>query len=298
MNILILTGGSSSERTVSLISAKSVKNALIENGHKVKIYDLKNSYQNIIHISKNFDILFPVLHGEEGEGGELHKFLGKLNKPIVGTRNYKGLKEGWYKLPFKKFCQKNNIPTAKWKPIRTQQDIISFGFPCVLKASNGGSSREVQILKLPKDLKSNQCMRLIKSTVPLYVETYLQGTEITVGILGNIALPVIQVVAPKGSWLSYKTKYSGKTRDIADAPSLDAKTKKLAQKITLMIHNKLQLGDYSRTDFIVYKNIPYALEVNTIPGLTPISAFPKAASAAKIKYNCLIENLVRFAVKR
>ena len=104
MKVLLITGGNSSERVVSLISARNVKKALEENGHAVKLYDLVNGYKSIIKLSKNFDVLFPVLHGEEGEGGKLHKFLSKLKKPIVGTRNFKGLQKAWYKIPFKRYC--------------------------------------------------------------------------------------------------------------------------------------------------------------------------------------------------
>src|SRR3989344_9207361 len=147
MRIILITGGNSSERKVSLKSAKNVKKALKENGHKVKLYDLRDGYEKLKETALQFDVLFPVLHGEEGEGGKLHEFLSKINKPIVGTRNYKGLQEAWYKIPFKKYCDTNGILTSPWKIVKTKQDIIDFGLPCVLKASNGGSSHEVVILK-------------------------------------------------------------------------------------------------------------------------------------------------------
>src|ERR1035437_4153837 len=115
MKVLLITGGNSSERTVSLNSVSNVEKALIENGHKVFVYDLRMKYEPLREISKDFDVLFPVLHGEEGEGGKLHEFLAKLNKPIVGTRNYKGLQNAWYKIPFKEYCDKNRIKTSPWK---------------------------------------------------------------------------------------------------------------------------------------------------------------------------------------
>ena len=97
MKVLVITGGDSSEREVSLTSAKNVQKALKENGHDVKQYDLRKGYEPIIKLAKSFEILFPVLHGEEGEGGQLHEFISKINKPIVGTRNHKGLTKAWYK---------------------------------------------------------------------------------------------------------------------------------------------------------------------------------------------------------
>ncbi len=111
------------------MSAKNVKNALLKNGHNVKIYDLKNGYENIKYLAKGYDILFPVLHGEEGEGGKLHKYISKIKKPIVGGRNYKEFKKAWYKISFKRFCDKNKIITSPWKIVKNDKDVLnSFGF--------------------------------------------------------------------------------------------------------------------------------------------------------------------------
>ena len=132
MQVLVITGGNSSERKISLFSARFVIKALKKSGYNTKAYDLQKGYGPLRKIAENFDVLFPVLHGQEGEGGKLHKFLSKLGKPVVGSTNYKGFEQGWYKIPFKKYCDKNNILTAKWEKIKTEKDILKFGFPCVL----------------------------------------------------------------------------------------------------------------------------------------------------------------------
>ncbi|PIR80408.1 MAG: hypothetical protein COU25_00160 [Candidatus Levybacteria bacterium CG10_big_fil_rev_8_21_14_0_10_35_13] len=295
MKILILTGGNSSERRISFLSAKNVKNALIENGHKVKVYDLRKGYESIKKISKDFDFLFPVLHGEEGEGGILHKYLSTIKKPIVGTRNYKGFEKGWYKIPFKKFCDKNGIKTAPWKVVKSKKDIFEFDFPCVLKASGGGSSREVIILKSKKDVLRLDIKKILNLTTSIFVERYFPGIEVTVGILNNKALPAIEIIPAKGEWFSYKNKYASTTKEIPFAPSLTPKQQILVQKIALKIHKSFKLGTYSRSDFIVYKNVPYVLEVNTIPGLTAGSLIPKAAKAAGISFNNFVEILLKNA---
>ena len=295
MNVLLISGGYSSERTVSLASAKNVKKALKENGHKVKLYDLKDGYEPIIQLSKDFDVFFPVLHGEEGEGGKLHKFLSRLKKPVVGSKNYKGFQNAWYKIPFKKFCDKNGIRTAEWKIVKTKRNIIKFGFPCVLKSSNGGSAREVVILKSKADLSKNVVNNLLISKNPLFVEKYLPGTEVTVGILNGNALPLIEIIPPKNSWFSYKNRYNNKSEEIPLAPSVDKKIQENLQAITLKIHKKFDLGSYSRMDYMVYKDAPFIFEVNTIPGLTPGSLFPKQAKAAGISFNQLMELLIKSA---
>ncbi|MFA5933353.1 MAG: ATP-grasp domain-containing protein [Microgenomates group bacterium] len=297
MNILLITGGLSSERSVSLISASEVKKALEKNNHHVQMFDIKNSAKKLSELINNCDVVFPVLHGEDGEGGELQKFLLKSGKPYVGG-DPKGLKLGWYKIPFKEFCDKNNIPTASWKKIKTIQDVIDFGLPCVAKSTNGGSSKEVAILKNSIDLKKKIFLNLFKLNQSLYTERFLPGTEITVGILGDKALPVVEIIPPEGSWFDFKNKYSGKTKEIVDTPNLSAKIKKQSQEIALKIHQTLNLGQYSRIDFIVVNDIPYVLEVNIIPGMTPNSLFPKAALAAGFTFPKLIQKLVELSLHK
>ncbi len=291
MKIFIITGGTAPERSISLKSAKNVSERLIKSGHKTKLYDIKYGYENIEKNSKEFDVLFPILHGQEGEGGKLHKFLNLLNKPIVGTRDYEGLKNGWYKIPFKKFASKNNLPTSDWRKIKTEKDIEEFGFPCVLKASHGGSSLEVQILLSNKNLDDKNTQRLLNSNFKIYVEKYIKGVEFTVGILNNKPLPVIEIIPPNGEWFSYKNKYTN-TKEIPYAPSVPKNKQKQAQEIALFIHKHFNFGTYSRIDFIYADGIPYALEANTIPGLTEKSLMPKAALAAGISFKELINILI------
>ena len=302
MKILVITGGTSSERRISFLSARAVKKGLEEVGYKVQLFDFKkkNQLKNVI---KKFDVIFPVLHGEEGEGGDLQKYLAELGKPYVGG-SWKGFKKGWHKIPFKEFCKENNITTAPWKEVKNQADLIKFGFPSVLKSSNGGSSREVIILKSANDIKNSLCQNLLKSGLLLFVEKYLPGVEVTVGILGNQALPILEIIPPKGGWFDYKNKYNGQTQEIPHAPSVSPELKRLVQKIALEIHQKLDLGPYSRIDFIIstlrlhpkgVKLTPYVLEVNTIPGFTSQSLFPKAAQAAGISFPKLLDKMIKMA---
>ncbi len=292
MKVLLITGGNSSEREVSLNSAHNVKAALEKNNHQVLLYDLRQGYDGIKETALQFETIFPVLHGEEGEGGQLHEFLNKIDKPIVGTRNYKGLADAWYKIPFKKYCDKKGIKTPYWKIIKNKQNILSFGLPCVLKTSNGGSSREVTIVKDQADLNSSEVKRILDIKAELFVEEYINGIEVTVGILDNKALPLIEIVPPAGEFFNYENKYTGKTQEIPFAPSLDKKLQNKIQKLTLQIHKHFNLGTYSRTDFMVYQNIPYVLDVNTIPGLTSESLLPKEATAADINFNEFLEILL------
>jgi len=295
MRILILTGGNSSERTVSLTSARNVKKALLENGHQVKLYDLTRGHQGIVDAAKKIDILFPVLHGEEGEGGPLHKFLSKIDKPIVGTRNYNGLDKAWHKIPFKQYCDKNHVTTPAWKIVRNKKDISKFGFPCVLKASNGGSSREVAILKSKAELEKFTTQKILKSGVPLFVEKYIKGIEITVGILNGKVLPFLEIIPPNNDWFNYKNKYDGSSQEIPFAPSVSKIIQQQVAKIFLKIQKHFNLGSYFRADFIVSDGNAYVLDINTIPGLTPGSLFPKQALAAGFTFRQMLEELINCA---
>ena len=292
MKVLVITGGTSSERRISFMSARQVKKGLEETSHKVVLFDLKKGYKQLREIVRNFDVVFPVVHGEEGEGGKLQAFLASIRVKFIGG-DPKGFKKGWYKISFKKFCDKNHIPTSPWKMVKNKQDILSFGFPSVLKSSSGGSSREVVILKSPQNFQQNLFKKLLKSKLPLFVEKYLDGVEVTVGILENQALPVVEIIPPEDGWFDYQNKYWGGTKEIPHAPSLDEEIKIEIQKIALKIHMTLNLGHYSRIDFIVSNGKPYVLEVNTIPGLTASSLFPKAAQAVGISFPELLDKMIK-----
>ncbi len=294
MKILIITGGTTSERQISLLSAKQVQKTLEKEKHRVSLFDLKKGYSALKKLLPEFDICFPVLHGEEGEGGKLQGFL-KENKARYVGGDPKGFQEGWFKISFKKFCDKNKITTSPWKVVKNLSEIKSFGFPAVLKSSSGGSSKEVIILKSPNDLKKKSCLELISSRFDLFVEKYLPGTEATVAILDNKALPVIEIIPPKGSWFNFRNKYSGKTKEIVGAPSLTENMKKRLQKIALLIHQKLNLGPYSRIDFIISNKVPFVLEINTIPGLTTESLFPKAAKSAGLPFPKLMDKIAQIS---
>lgn len=291
MNILIVTGGSSSERKISVASAKAVKEACKENSFKAKLFDLKKGYRQLKEVAYHFDLIFPVLHGEEGEGGTLQKFLLSLKRPFIGG-SWKGYRTGWYKIAFKKYCDKNQLPTAKWKIIKDVPDIIKFGFPSVLKTSNGGSSREVAILQNEKDLKKPIVKHILSLSQPVFVEQFVEGVEITVAVLNGEALPVVEIIPPEGKWFDYQSKYSGATRELPNAPSLNSSIRRHAQLLAEKIHKDHSLGHMSRIDMIVKNNQIFLLEVNTIPGMTAESLLPKAAQAAGLSFSKLIKKLI------
>jgi D-alanine-D-alanine ligase len=298
MKVLIITGGNSSERKISLISARMVKEGLSKNGHAVTMFDFKKGYPALKKIIGEFDIIFPVMHGGEGEDGVLYRFLRSTKKPFVGS-DPSGAKIAFDKILFKKYCDKKKIPTADWKIIKTEKDISRFGFPCVLKAAAGGSSHEVVLLHSSKDVSSAKAKAILAASDSFFVEKLIKGTEITIGVVLGKALPVMEIIPPENTWFDYKNKYSGKSKEVPFAPSISQQMQRRVQRIALRIHRDLKLGSYSRTDIIVKNNTPYVLEVNTPGGVgfTPESLLPKAAKAAGMSFERLVEAILQDAHK-
>ncbi|HUC02020.1 MAG TPA: hypothetical protein VMA75_03895 [Candidatus Paceibacterota bacterium] len=294
MNILIVTGGNSSERKISLISAGMVAKALRRNGHRVKMFDFRKGYAELKKLVRDFDIIFPVIHGKEGEDGTLYGFLRAREMRFVGS-DPKGARTASNKILFKKYCEKKRIPTAGWKIIKTGKDIVRFGFPCVLKAATGGSSHEVALLYSARDLANPKVKKILKLHDTFFVERLIDGTEITMGIVLGKAYPVVEIVPPKGSLFNYQNKYSGRSKEIPFAPSVNKSVQKKAQQIALRIHQDLKLGSYSRTDAMVKDGKIYILETNTPGGvgLTPHSLLPKSAKAIGISFEQLVEQMLK-----
>jgi len=152
-------------------------------------------------------------------------------------------------------------------------------------------------LRSAKDLLSTAYQRLLESGLKLFIEDYINGTEITVGIFKNKALPVLEIIPPRGGWFDYKNKYSGETQEIPNSVDIDKKLAKKAQDVALKIHRAFDLGAYSRIDFIVSKGKVYVLELNTIPGLTKNSLFPKMIRATGSTFEEFIKEMIDMAIK-
>jgi D-alanine-D-alanine ligase len=273
-----------------------VRDALKKNGHKAVIFDFKKGMGALKRAVHNCDVVFPVMHGKEGEDGTLYAYLKTTKKPFVGS-DPKGAHIAFDKILFKKYCNKRRVATARWEIVKNAKEVQEFGFPSVLKAASGGSSHEVALLRSTLDVKDSKVKKILRLKDSFYVEKLIDGVEITIGVLGGRALPVIEIVPPGEGWFDYENKYSGKSQELVYAPSVPTYLQSKAQKIAEMIHEDLKLGSYSRTDVIVKDGILYVLEINTPGGvgLTPQSLFPKAAKASGLTFEQLIETIIENA---
>ncbi len=292
MKILVVCGGDSREREVSIVTGNAVYNALLKSFSNVECYICKTSSDCVLEILKRKpDVVFIALHGSWGEDGRLVSALELLGIRHTAS-DFQSSCIAMNKYLTKLLLKENGICTANATLIRTldQVDTIT-SFPVCIKPNREGSSIGVEFASTEEELKK-KVTHLLGEFNELIVEEKLVGKELTVGILNDTVFPVIEIQPLKGFY-NYENKYtSGNTRYIipADIPTSIAE---LTQETAKRAYDTLGCKSCARVDIILHKNIPYVLEVNTVPGMTPTSLIPKAAKA----YGMSFEELVRIMVE-
>lgn len=298
LRIAVLCGGTSSERKISLRSGKAVFGALNRAGFKATRLDPKNWPKTLAGLKK-VDVAFVALHGRGGEDGVLQKKLDKLNIPYIGSDAVSSF-NAFDKAISKKIFIKNFIPTPPGVVVPSphwQKKFALLKPPLFVKPAKEGSSIGVfEIEDLSRG--AEKVKRSLKRFKSLLVEKKIEGREFTVGILGDQALPVVEM-RPKHAFYDYKSKYTkGMTKYQVPAQISKTLTRKM-QAFALKAHKSLGLRDFSRVDIMVDRQgKPFVLEANSIPGFTELSLLPKAAQAAGISFEELCARLVGFALKR
>ncbi|NPA39075.1 MAG: D-alanine--D-alanine ligase [Thermodesulfobacteria bacterium] len=301
LKIALLAGGTSSEREVSLKGAKAVKKALEELGYEYEFFDPAKDLSELAKKAKTFDCAFLVLHGPGGEDGKIQGFLESIGLKYQGA-GVLGSALAMHKGVAKTLYSSAGIKVPKGKTFFKTSDIteiVNFskelGFPLVVKPASQGSSIGLYIVKNSEELE-HACKSVWKIDSEVLIEEYLRGKEITVGVLENTALPVVEIIPKQSETFDYKTKYTpGLAEEICPAPISSFLTEK-AQKIALKCHEVLKLRHYSRTDMLIIDDEVYVLETNTIPGMTETSLLPLAASTIGISFTNLVEKLISLAL--
>lgn len=295
--VLVLMGGGSSEREVSLLSGENVVKNLDKQKYEAVPFILKENNENLWEIAKiKPDVVFIALHGTYGEDGSMQGSLELMGIPYTGS-GVLASALGMNKIYFKKYIASENIQTAKCLTIKDYNADIPLKFPYVVKPVNGGSSVGVSIINGEAD-KRTAFESAFKYDEEAIVEEFIKGTEITCAVLGNdkpIALPIVEII-PKNEFFDYEAKYTeGKSEEIVPARLSGDLTEKV-QEIAVKVHKLIGCRGFSRTDMIIKSDVPYVLEINTIPGLTPASLFPKAAAAAGISFPKLLDKIIQLAL--
>jgi D-alanine-D-alanine ligase len=307
--IVVLAGGISHERDVSLRSGRRVADGLLERGHTVILRDPDASLLAYLEAS-NPEIIWPVLHGASGEDGALLALLDTLSMPYVGS-DPSACRLAWHKPTAKVIVARAGfatpesitLPRDTFRELGAGQvlDLIErkFGNDLVVKPAMGGSAQGVSIVSSPEELRRGVVEAYTYGDVAL-IERRIHGTEISVGIIdignGPVALPVVEI-EPRLGIYSYDARYNaGETNFYAPARLSPAATE-LAQKTALEIHEVLGLRHISRIDLIIDESgVAYFLEANVLPGLTETSLMPQAILAAGLDLGEVYEALAEKAV--
>ncbi|RPJ35146.1 MAG: D-alanine--D-alanine ligase [Verrucomicrobiaceae bacterium] len=287
--IAVLMGGPGSERQVSLASGKAVLKALQGLGLDAVPVDVTSPS---INLPPGTGLAFNVIHGTFGEDGQLQQMLEDMGVPYTGA-GVQSSRTAFDKNLAKAAFVAAGVPTPRAEIIDVSAgpQLPSFPAPFVVKPPREGSSVGVNIVKDPS--KAEAAMAdAAKYGNDILVEEFIEGMELTVGILNDTALPVIHIIPPEGVY-DMATKYpwlSGKTTGsqyICPA-DLDEATTRAVQQAALAAHRSLGVEIYSRVDVLLdARNRPFVLEANTIPGMTETSLLPKAAAAIGIDFPTL-----------
>lgn len=350
MKIVVLAGGLSTERAVSLVTGTSVCKALRENGHRAILVDLFLGLENVpadpealfdapdglcpaskieaiapdlpavkasrrdqsdrlfgpnvLKLCSLADIVFLGLHGQDGEDGRVQATFDLLGIKYTGG-GYLASGLAMDKSMTKRMMDCAGIPTAPWQdiPFYTEADIPALvkrlEVPCAVKVVNGGSSLGVALPDTKEELE-NALHAMLQYGSHIIVEKKIAGRELTIAVLGNQALPAVEIL-PTEKDFDYTAKYqAGGAQELCPAPITPEQQAKLGT-LALKLHQTLGLEVYSRTDFLLDSDGHFwCLEINSLPGMTPASLVPKEAAAIGMSYNQLCEEIVRlsYGIKR
>jgi D-alanine-D-alanine ligase len=298
-NVIVLSGGTSDEREISLRSGEAVAKALEESGHQVTTLDPAKGLDNLLADLQKADAVFPVLHGKGGEDGTLQAFLEKHSVPYVGPDSQASTL-CYDKAKYIELLQKNNIlaPDTALVNLREFQDSALSKKPFVLKPNDGGSSIDTFIVRDMSTSDDAAIMDAFSRHKRLLLQELINGAEITVAVLGEEALPVIEIIPPENGEFDYENKYNGQTQELCPPENVSEGQQVEAQKLSMRIHKLTGCRDMSRTDIIVTPaGKLYILETNTIPGLTEESLLPKAGKTAGYSMPELCDKLVQSALQ-
>lgn len=287
--VAVLMGGPSTEREVSLRSGAAVARGLRTAGYDVAEVDV---------VGRDFELpagvqaVFIALHGEFGEDGTVQTLLKTRGIPYTGSCP-EASKASFDKRITKEILSRKGIPTPAYEILRRGEK-RSLALPVVIKPPCQGSTIGIHRI-LREDEWERGAADAFKYGSEIIVESYIAGRELTVGIVGNKSLPVVEVVAPD-AWYDYGAKYTaGATKYLAPAP-IDDRTASECREIAMRTFLALGCRGVGRADFrLSEKGSPFVLELNNIPGFTETSLLPKAAAAAGMSFHDLCDCIMRMA---
>jgi len=294
----VLCGGSSQEREISLKTGDAVYRAMVSLGLNACKFDVDKDIAAKL-VKEKINLAFLGLHGKLGEDGTIQGLLEIMGVPYTGSgvlASALALDKSYTKKVF----SYHNLPMAKYKVlekrVESPGDILGeLKCPVIVKPAREGSTIGVTIVREPDGLDSAINLAFSYGD-KILIEEYIEGREITVGILGDEALPVIEIVS-KTAFYDYRAKYEpGMSKHIVPA-ELPREQYQLAQSLALSAHRALGCKGATRVDMVMDREGKiYLLEVNTIPGMTETSLLPEAAAVAGIDFKQLVVKILSYAL--
>lgn len=330
MRVTVLTGGATAERAVAFASASQVVAALRSRNHQVSVVDTAGgllderaeheqlggavgvtppSVDALVERERRMlseglaeldalrqaDVLFLAVHGGALEGGTLQAVLDVIGVPYTGSGPLASALAMDKDLA-KRLFRATGVPVPAWfmTPVEPDDVTTALGWPVIVKPSKQGSSVGLTLVRKAQDL-GNAVKLAAQYDDEVMAEQFIPGRELTVGVLGDVPLPVGEIV-PKHELFDYETKYTPGMSEETFPARIETLLARQLQEYALMAHRALKLSGYSRIDFRVSpEGDIFCLEANSLPGMTRTSLFPQAAQAAGIPFPELCERIARLA---
>ncbi len=296
MKVGVLMGGISAEKEVSQKTGNQIIENLDKNKYEVIPIPINSKYEFIDRV-KSLDFAFIALHGNFGEDGRIQAILESIGVPFSGC----GVLASALcmdKNISKKLFVAEGIKTPKWVIVKDEKKIDysiieNIGYPLIVKPNNGGSSIGT-ILAYSKEELINGVCEALKYDDEIIIEEYIKGEEITCPILNGELFPVISI-NPKSEIFNYSSKYEnhGAEEKIIELPRI---IREEVEQISLKCWNTFKLKVYARIDMIIKGDEVYVLEINTLPGMTQNSLFPKSAKAYGLSFSQLLDKIIQYSL--
>ena len=295
--IAVIMGGTSAEREISLKTGKAILQALKRKGLKAIPIDVDKDIAKKL-LKERINLAFVALHGRGGEDGTIQGLLELLGISYTGS-GVLASALALNKAQAKKVFKFHGLPVPRFQVLKKGQGLMvrgqGFSLPLVIKPTREGSTIGLSIVHNKRDIKKAM-EKAFRYDEEIIIEEYIEGKEVTVGIVGDEALPVIEI-RPKDAFYTYEAKYIKGLTDFIIPARLSKRVYSQVQEIALSAYHALGCRHFARVDIIVSKkNKPYLLEVNTIPGMTATSLLPQASAKRGISFDDLVLKILEMAL--
>jgi D-alanine-D-alanine ligase len=293
--IVVLAGGPSCEREISLISGKAVAEALNSRGMRAVLLDPVGDFIPALK-RENPSMVFLALHGSFGEDGSVQRILEAQKIPYTGS-GPEASEKGFHKAKAQAIFKAAGIPVPQFQTFQKNGRVLFPDFlslPCVVKPSSAGSSVGVSIVSSQSEFEQ-AVLEAFRYSDIILVEEYIRGRELTVSILGDEVLPLVEII-PQRSFYDYEAKYKDSGTRYECPAALGVSVSEELVRLAQSAYQTLGCRVMGRVDIILSKNgRPSVLEINTIPGLTGKSLLPKAAKAYGIDFPELCVRIIELS---